>query len=119
MRQKQLWSRALSGIFAISALVFLWLSVIELAGALDPAKITTLSTMLVVVLQGIVWLSTGILTLWLLVYVPRKAHTWQRQHHIRSGYEKLGTVKAFNSEGAHVVWIMQREAQPAAENAAV
>ena len=117
--QKQLWSRALSGIVAISAVVFLWLSVIELAGALDPAKITTLSTMLVVVLQGIVWLSTGILTLWLLVYVPRKAHAWQSQHLVRSGYEKLGTVKAFNSEGAHAVWIMQREAQPAAENAAV
>ena len=114
---KHLWSRALSGIFAISTVVFLWLSVTELAGAVDSTKITWLSAVLIVVLQGIMWLSTGLLTLWMLVYVPRKAHAWQSQHLIRSGYEKLGTVKAFNSEGAHAVWIMQREAQHTPENA--
>ena len=116
--QKHLWSRALSGIFAISTVLFLWLSVTELVGAVDTTKITWLSSVLIVVLQGIMWLSTGILTLWLLVYVPRKAHAWQSQHLVRSGYEKLGTVKAFNSEGAHAVWIMQREAQQTPENAA-
>lgn len=116
---KHLWSRALSGIVAISTVVFLWLSVTELVGAVNTDKITLLSTILIVVLQGIMWLSTGLLTLWLLVYVPRKAHTWKSQHLIRSGYEKLGTVKAFNSEGAHAVWIMQREAQHTPENAAV
>ena len=116
---KHLWSRALSGIVAICTVLFLWLSVSELAGAVNMDKITLLSTILIVVLQGIVWLSTGILTLSVFVYVPRKAYTWQSQHLIRSGYEKLGTVQAFNSEGAHAVWIMQREAQHAPENATV
>jgi hypothetical protein len=115
LAHKQLWSRALGSAAAIAVALFLWTSTVSLDVALQHSTQTNIYTSLLLVFLNIItWLSAIGTIAWVLVYVPYTAHKWRSHHLVRSGYQLVATVKAYNSEGAHAVWIMQREAEHAA-----
>ena len=116
LAHKQLWSRALGSAAAIAVALFLWTSTVSLDVALQHSTHTNIYTSLLLVFLNIItWVAAIGTLVWVLVYVPYKAHKWRTQHLVRSGYVLVDTVQAYNSEGAHAVWLMQREAVQAAQ----
>jgi hypothetical protein len=110
---KQLWSHALRGAVALAGTYFLWKTTNSLEIALqNSTQSDVFTTILLVMMQIIVCVVVVATSLWLGIVVPYKSHQWRSQHLLHSGYQLVDTVKAHNSEGAHAVWLMQREVMP-------
>lgn len=108
LAQKNLWSHALRSAVAIAGTLFLWTSSVSLDVALQHSTATNIyTTLLLGFLNLLVWGAAGLTAIWVLVYVPYTSYKWRTQLLLLSGYQLVDTVKAYNSEGAHAVWLMQ------------